>query len=118
MEKINLYIEAVHQLHNVLSPQLIDYTVKETQAVRLFTSLILCILHLLKCVCKEESEEASMRIKEYKDKLQKFVKEWVLKYRVVGGSMFGREIAYYDKVPTYTQRELKVIYMYIGIILC
>ena len=116
MEKINLYLEAVHELGDILSPRLTYYTVKEKQAVRLFASLTLCILHFLKRVCEEESEETSMRIKECKDKLRKFVKDWVVRYRVIGGSVFGGDISYHDRLPKHTEKELKVIYIKITVL--
>ena len=111
MEKINLYLEAVHQLCDVLSPRLTYYSRKEKQTVRLFASLTLCILHFLKRVCQEELEESSMRIKECKDKLHKFVKDWVVKRAVIGGSVFGGDISSYDRLPKYTEKELKVNYV-------
>ena len=111
MEEINLCLEAVHQLGDVLSPRLTYYTRKEQQAVRLFASLILCLLHLLKRVCQEELEKAPMRIKECKEKLHKFVKDLVMKCKVIGGSMFGGEISFHEKLPKFTEKELKVFYM-------
>ena len=116
MEEISLYLEVVHQLGDVLFPRLTDCSIKEKHAVRLFASLILCILHLLKQICQKETEEASMRIKECKDKLQKFVKEWVVKSGVIGGSVFGAQIPYHDRAPRYTEKELKVIFMTITVL--
>ena len=113
MKEINLCLEAVHELGDVLSPRLNYYTLNEQQAVRLFASLILCLLHLLKRVCQEELEKAPMRIKECKDKLHKFVKDLVVKRTVIGGSVFGGEISSPDKLPKFTEKELKVFYMHI-----
>ena len=109
MEKINLYLEGVHQLGDALSPKLTDCTIKEKQAVRLFASLILCILHLLKRICQEETEEAALKIEECRDKLQKFVRDWVIKAGVIGGFLFGGHILHHDRVPKDTEKELKVI---------
>ena len=119
MEEIRLYFEVVQQLDDVLSPMLTCCNVDEKQAVILFASLLLCILHLLKRMCQEEPEEASMRIKECKDKLHKFVKGWVVKSGVIGGSVFGGQILlqHPDKPPKYTENELKVILINI-ILMC
>ena len=111
MEEIKLWLEVVHQLDGILSPKLTECTMKEKQAVRLFASLILSILHLLKQMCQEETDEASIRIKECKEKLQKFVKDWVVKHKVIGGSLFGGQMSYREKLPRDTNKELKVIFM-------
>ena len=102
----------MHQLCDVLFPRLNAYTYREKQAVRLFASLILCILHLLKSVCQEETDEASIRIMDCKDKLHEFVKGWVVKFGVIGGSVFGGQIAskWHEQVPKFTEKELTVIF--------
>ena len=108
-----MYLEIVHQLDDMLSPKLNDCTRQEKHAVGLFASLILSVLHLLMRICQEEINEASLRTKECKDMLQKFVKEWVTKF---GGSVFGGRIMFRDKLPKYTEKELKVIYMNITVL--
>ena len=112
MEEINLYLQGMHQLCEVLFPRLNECTIREKQAVRLFASLILCILHLLKRVCQEETDEASIRIMECKDKLHEFVKGWVVKLGVIGGSVFGGQIVskYREQAPKFTGKELTVIF--------
>ena len=111
MEEIRLYFQVIQQLDDVLSPMLTCCNANEKQAVILFASLILCILHLLKRMCQEEPKEASTRIKECKEKLNKFVKGWVVKSGVIGGSVFGGQISseHPDKPPKNTENELKVI---------
>ena len=111
IKEIRLYLEVVQQLDDVLSPRLSCCNVKEKRAVRLFASLILYILHLVKRVREEDLEEASMRIQECKFKLHEFVKGWVVKSGVIGGSVFGGQISlqHPDNPPKYTENELKVI---------
>ena len=112
MEQISLYFEVVHQLGDLLSSKLTDCTAKDKQAVRLFASLLLCMLHLLnKQTSQEEIEEVSVRIIQCRDNLQKFVKKWVVKSGVIGGSVFGARITSHDKLPQDTQKELKVTFV-------
>ena len=108
MEEVNLYLKEARQLDAVLSARLTTYTKIETQAVRLFVSLISCILHLLKQIFYQETKEASMRIVECKDMLQQFVEDWITNNSVIGGFMFGGQVQSQGRLPKHTEKELKV----------
>lgn len=109
MKEIDICLEGVHHLGDILAPKLSECSNNEKQAVRLFASLMLCVLHRLKWTCQEETEEAAMRIKECRLKLQGFVKAWVVKYGVIGGSVFGAHTVSLGSLPSQTEKELKVI---------
>ena len=111
MDEISLYLEGVEQLDHVLCARQTECSRKGKLSVRLFASLILYILHLLKQMGQEKLEEASKTITKCQKKLHKSVNEWVRHYGVIGGNMFGLCIVTTDSVPYLTERELKVIFM-------